>query len=75
MDRLSQSKSRTRSGEYSALAFADAFSFEDGVTLTKERGEAMQAAADETSSGMVSVLGLGYEQVRPLRLILPLSAI
>eukprot|EP01033_Poteriospumella_lacustris_P019665 gene19665-14278_t len=30
-------------GEYSALCFAGAFSFEDGVKLTKARGEAMQA--------------------------------
>lgn len=28
-------------GEYSALCFAGAFSFEDGVKLTKARGEAM----------------------------------
>ena len=31
-------------GEYSALCFAGAFSFEDGVRLTKARGEAMQAS-------------------------------
>ena len=30
-------------GEYSALAFAGAISFEDGVRVTKARGEAMQA--------------------------------
>lgn len=41
-------------GEYSALCFAGAFSFEDGVKLTKARGEAMQAAADATKSGMVN---------------------
>lgn len=45
-------------GEYSALCFAGAFSFEDGVKLTKARGEAMQAAADASSSGMLAVLGL-----------------
>lgn len=38
-------------GEYSALCFADAFSFEDGVKLTKARGEAMQAASDSCESG------------------------
>ena len=31
-------------GEYSALTFAGAISFADGVALVKERGEAMQAA-------------------------------
>jgi len=45
-------------GEYSALCFAGAFSFEDGVRLTKVRGEAMQAAANVSRSGMVGVVGL-----------------
>jgi len=45
-------------GEYSALCFAGAFSFEDGVKLTKARGEAMQAAADASKSGMVAIIGL-----------------
>jgi len=50
-------------GEYSALCFADAISFADGVKITKARGEAMQAAADATDSGMVSVIGLKKEVV------------
>jgi len=50
-------------GEYSALCFADAISFEDGVKVTKARGEAMQAAADAVDSGMVSVIGLDKEKV------------
>ncbi|MEE2825054.1 MAG: ACP S-malonyltransferase [Planctomycetota bacterium] len=50
-------------GEYTAIAFAGGFSFEDGLKLVQKRGEAMQAAADETASGMVSVLGLEREQV------------
>jgi [acyl-carrier-protein] S-malonyltransferase len=45
-------------GEYSALCFAGAMSFEDGVRITKARGEAMQAAADAVESTMVSVVGL-----------------
>merc|ERR1719405_149770 len=45
-------------GEYTALAFAGAISFEDGVKITKARGEAMQAASDAASSGMASVIGL-----------------
>ena len=49
-------------GEYTALCFAGAFSFEDGVKLTKARGEAMQAAADASSSGMVAVIGLNIDQ-------------
>jgi [acyl-carrier-protein] S-malonyltransferase len=53
-------------GEYSALAFAGAISFEDGVRITKARGEAMQAAADASSSGMVSVIGLDKEKTTAL---------
>lgn len=54
-------------GEYTALAFADAFSFEDGLRLVRLRGEAMQAAAEATPSGMVSALMLDLEQVRRVR--------
>lgn len=53
-------------GEYTALCFAGAFSFEDGVKLTKARGEAMQAAADANPSGMVAVIGLGVDAVDDL---------
>lgn len=49
-------------GEYTAIAFAGSLSFEDGLRLVQQRGEAMQAAADETPSGMVSVLGLDQEK-------------
>eukprot|EP00922_Rhytidocystis_sp_ex-Travisia-forbesii_P003362 GHVS01004911.1.p1 GENE.GHVS01004911.1~~GHVS01004911.1.p1 ORF type:complete len:403 (+),score=82.61 GHVS01004911.1:178-1386(+) len=45
-------------GEYSALCYAGAISFDDGVKLTQERGAAMQAAAEEQPSGMVSVIGV-----------------
>merc|ERR1719384_2214751 len=50
-------------GEYSALCFADAISFADGVKITKARGEAMQAASDAAESGMVSIIGLPKEKV------------
>jgi len=53
-------------GEYSALCFADAISFADGVKITKARGEAMQAASDAVESGMVSVIGLDKEKVADL---------
>jgi len=53
-------------GEYSALCFADAISFADGVKVTKARGEAMQAASDAVDSGMVSVIGLSKEKVGEL---------
>lgn len=51
-------------GEYTAIAFAGGLSFEDGLRLVQQRGQAMQAASDETPSSMVSVLGLDREQVQ-----------
>lgn len=53
-------------GEYTALAFAGAISFEDGLRLVQRRGQAMQAAADATPSGMVSILLLSVEQVQDI---------
>ena len=53
-------------GEYSALCFAGAISFEDGVKITKARGEAMQAASDACQSGMVSVIGLDTDKTAEL---------
>ncbi|MEY2726295.1 MAG: Malonyl CoA-acyl carrier protein transacylase [Planctomycetota bacterium] len=53
-------------GEYTALVFAGAMSFEDGLKVVKRRGEAMQAAADATPSGMVSILLLERAQVEQI---------
>ena len=53
-------------GEYTALAFAGALSFEDGLRLVNQRGTAMQEAADAAPSSMVSVLGLGHDLVSDL---------
>ena len=50
-------------GEYTALVFAGAMSFKDGLRLVQKRGEAMQAAADATPSGMVSILMMERPQV------------
>lgn len=53
-------------GEYTALVFAGALDFADGLRVVQKRGEAMQAAADATPSGMVSVLGLDPEKLEEL---------
>ena len=53
-------------GEYTALVFAGVMDFETGLRVVQQRGEAMQAASDETPSGMVSILGLEREQVESL---------
>jgi [acyl-carrier-protein] S-malonyltransferase len=50
-------------GEYTALVFAGVMSFADGLRIVKERGEAMQTAADMAQSGMVSILGLEQPKV------------
>jgi [acyl-carrier-protein] S-malonyltransferase len=50
-------------GEYSALACAQAITFEEGVRLVQQRGAAMQDAASAVPSGMASVLGLDQDQV------------
>jgi [acyl-carrier-protein] S-malonyltransferase len=53
-------------GEYTALVFAGALSFRDGLKVVQARGKAMQAAAEATPSGMVSVLGLDAAEVETL---------
>nr|WP_044183693.1 ACP S-malonyltransferase [Pirellula staleyi] len=53
-------------GEYTALVFAGAMSFDDGLKLVQLRGSAMQAAADAVSSGMVSILGMDREKIDKL---------
>jgi [acyl-carrier-protein] S-malonyltransferase len=53
-------------GEYTALVFAGAMSFRDGLRVVQRRGEAMQAASDATPSGMVSLIGLDLPEVEQL---------
>ena len=54
-------------GEYTALVFAGALTFHDGLRLVQHRGEAMQQASDATPSGMVSVLMLDHRSVRSVQ--------
>ena len=54
-------------GEYTALTFAGAMSFEEGLRVVKARGQAMQAAADATPSGMISALLLDRDRVTSVR--------
>ncbi len=53
-------------GEYTALTFAGAMSFEDGLRVVRTRGKAMQAASDATPSGMISALLMSEEDVEKL---------
>jgi [acyl-carrier-protein] S-malonyltransferase len=54
-------------GEYTALTFAGAVSFEDGLKVVQARGRAMQAASDAKPGGMISILGLDRGQVESIR--------
>src|SRR5256885_12124838 len=45
-------------GEYTALVATGALSFDDGARVVAERGEAMQAAAEDSPGTMAAILGL-----------------
>jgi [acyl-carrier-protein] S-malonyltransferase len=53
-------------GEYTALVFAGALSFEDGLQVVKARGEAMQRAAEASPSGMIALIGSDLAEVEAL---------
>ena len=50
-------------GEYTALTAAGVVDYGDAIRLVTERGDAMQAAADEQAGTMAAVLGLDDDQV------------
>jgi [acyl-carrier-protein] S-malonyltransferase len=53
-------------GEYSALVFAGALSFEDGLRLVRLRGELMQRAGEEQRGTMAAVIGLEPQVVKDI---------
>ncbi|MFL5241639.1 MAG: ACP S-malonyltransferase [Gemmataceae bacterium] len=53
-------------GEYTALVFAEAMTFEDGLRLVQKRGEAMQAASEANPGAMISVIGLDQAKAQEL---------
>ena len=53
-------------GEYTALAFSEVFSFEDGLRLVQKRGQVMQDAADAAPSGMISIIGKELSEVEAI---------
>jgi [acyl-carrier-protein] S-malonyltransferase len=50
-------------GEYSALAFAGSFSFEDGLALVRERANLMQNAGEKNPGSMAAIIGLSAADV------------
>ena len=51
-------------GEYSALTASGVLDFGDAVALVAERGDAMQAAAEEREGTMAAILGLDDDDVQ-----------
>lgn len=51
-------------GEYSALVFGGALSFEAGLRVVKARAEAMDAAAKSAKSGMASIGGIADDKLQ-----------
>ena len=50
-------------GEYSALVAADAFDLEQGLRLTRRRGELMAEIGARTGGTMAAIIGLSADQV------------
>ena len=50
-------------GEYTALVYAGALTFEDAVVLVRRRGEFMEEAGRENPGGMITLLGLDRERL------------
>ncbi|MFN4244529.1 MAG: ACP S-malonyltransferase [Brevinematia bacterium] len=53
-------------GEYSALYCAGVFSFEDGIKITRKRGELMRDADPEGKGGMAAVIGLDVNKIKKI---------
>jgi [acyl-carrier-protein] S-malonyltransferase len=53
-------------GEFSALTFAEALSFEDGVTLVRERGRLMKEAGAKHPGSMAALLGIESDKAQEL---------
>jgi len=51
-------------GEYTALVAAGTLTFADALRLARERGRLMQEAGDQTSGGMLAVIGLDEATVQ-----------
>lgn len=51
-------------GEYTALVFAEALTFEDGLRVVQRRGQVMQESADRRPSGMASLLMLERDKIQ-----------
>lgn len=53
-------------GELAALAYAGAYSYEDGLKLVSKRGRLMQTASEKHDTGMAAILKLPDEKIDEL---------
>ena len=53
-------------GEYTALAAAGAFEFQEGLRLVQERGRLMQMASEQNPGGMAALMGIDVADVRKI---------
>lgn len=53
-------------GELAALAYAGAYSYEDGLKLVSKRGQLMQTASEKHDTGMAAILKLSDEKIEEL---------
>ena len=53
-------------GEFTALVYAGALTFEDGLKLVKLRGELMQKAGEMQKGTMAAVIGLGADKLEEI---------
>jgi len=53
-------------GEWSSLHMAGALSYEDALRVLEARGRFMQEACEERDGSMVSVIGLGMDQLKSI---------
>jgi [acyl-carrier-protein] S-malonyltransferase len=53
-------------GEYTALVYAGALSFEDGIQLVILRGKLMQRAGEQSKGTMAAVIGLSAESIQEI---------
>ncbi len=51
-------------GEFTALAAAGVFTFEDAIRVVQQRGRLMQEACEATHGGMAAVIGLDENETR-----------
>lgn len=53
-------------GEYTANAYAESFSFEDGLRLVKKRGELMRDSGIQQPGTMAAIIGLDENKVKDI---------